>query len=312
MIFCKRPAVLLSLAILFTSLTACGNNPTAKTLEQSLAADPRLQDNPGILGESPKKEPLLGQNKPAVELPSDFPPNIPLYPNAKLESVTPARVAENSVVTRWLSSDPSNFITSFYSDQFQKNDWQILQQPTDDLADTFEANRGDLQVKVSIQPQSVTNPKPDQPQTATALVIEYISNSTATAKPTETASSQSNNPNVFGPPLPDNLVTQPDSTSGSQTTTTDAAKSQTFNDLNQAPPELRPAIEDLAALGILSLKSQEANSSSNDANRNSFEPSKNVTRREYARWLVAANNAMYINNPAKQIRLASESHSSDF
>jgi len=48
-------------------------------------------------------------------------------------------------------------------------------------------------------------------------------------------------------------------------------------------------------------------SSSNDAITNSFEPSKNMTRREYARWLVAANNAMYINNPAKQIRLASES-----
>ncbi|TVP60480.1 MAG: S-layer homology domain-containing protein [Nodularia sp. (in: Bacteria)] len=302
MIFCKRPAVLLSLAVLFTSLTACGNNPTAKTLEQSLAADPRLQDNPGIFGESPRNEPQPGQNQPTVELPSDFPPNIPLYPNAKLESVTDERTAENSVVTRWLSSDPSNFITSFYNDQFQKNGWQILQ-PTDDSEDTFEARRKDLQVKVSIQAKSVTNPKPDQPQTATALVIEYIPNSTATTKPTETASSQSNNPNVIGPALPDNLATQPSNTFGSQTTAT--PKYQKFNDLNQAPPELRQAIEDLADLGVLSLKSQDVKSNSNDANSNSFEPSKNVTRREYARWLVAANNAMYANNPAKQIRLAS-------
>ncbi|GAX36116.1 S-layer homology domain-containing protein [Nodularia sp. NIES-3585] len=309
MLICKRPAVLLSLAVLFTSLTACGNNPTAKTLEQSLAADPRLQqDNPVIFGQSQPNEPQPRQKEPKVELPSDFPRNIPLYPNAQLESVTPEMGTQNSVVTRWLSSDPSNFITSFYSDQFQQNDWQILQQPRDDLANTFEARRQDLQVKVSIQPQSVTNPKPDQPQTATALVIEYIPNSTATAKPTETGSSQTSNPNVLGPPLPDNVATQPENnTSGSETTATATPKYQKFNDLNQAPPELRQAIEDLATLGVLSLKSQDVKSSSNDANSNSFEPSKNVTRREYARWLVAANNAMYANNPAKQIRLASES-----
>ena len=311
MILRKRPAVLLSLAILFTSLTACGNNPTAKTLEQSLAADPRLQDNPGILGKSQRNEPQPGENQTKVELPSDFPPNIPLYPNATLESVTPASDLKNSVVTRWLSSDPSNFITSFYSDQFQESDWQILQQPTDDNSqNTFEARRDDLQVKVSIQAKSVTNPKPDQPQTATALVIEYVPNTTAAAQPSKTASSQSSNPNLLNPALPDNVATQPDNTSVSQTTAT--AKSQKFNDLNQAPPELRQSIQDLAALGVLSLKSEEVKSSSNDAISKSFEPSKNITRREYARWLVAANNAMYINNPAKQIRLASESTQSAF
>ncbi|MDB9374532.1 S-layer homology domain-containing protein [Nodularia sphaerocarpa] len=304
MLLHKRPAVLLSLTILFTSLTACGNNPSAKTLEQSLAADPRLQDNQGIFGKSQTNQPQPGQNQPTVELPSDFPPNIPLYPNAKLESVTPASGSENSVVTRWLSSDPSNFITSFYSDQFQKNDWQILQQPTDNLEDTFEARREDLQVKVSIKPQSVTNPKPDQPQTATALVIEYVTNTTAAAQPSKTASSESSNPNLLGSALPDNVATQP---TDSTTTATATPKSQKFNDLNQAPPELRQSIEDLAALGVLSFKSEEVKSSSNDVITNSFEPTKNITRREYARWLVAANNAMYINNPAKQIRLASES-----
>ncbi|HYW19577.1 MAG TPA: S-layer homology domain-containing protein [Nodularia sp. (in: cyanobacteria)] len=307
MLFCKRPAVLLSLAVLLASLTACGNNPSAKTLEQSLAADPRLQDNQGIFGKSQTNKPQPGQNQPKVDLPSDFPPNIPLYPNAKLESVTPETAPENSVVTRWLSSDPINFITSFYSDQFQKNDWEILQQPTDNLEDTFEARREDLLVKVSVKAQSVTNPKPDQPQTATALVIEYVTNSTAAAQPSKTASSPSSNPNVLGPALPDNVAVEPDNTSSSQTTATGTPKSQKFNDLNQAPPELRQSIEELAALGVLSFKSEEVKSSSNDAITNSFEPSKNMTRREYARWLVAANNAMYINNPAKQIRLASES-----
>ncbi|MDH6056936.1 S-layer homology domain-containing protein [Umezakia ovalisporum] len=310
MLFRKRPAVLLSLAILLTSVTACGGSPTAKTLEQSLAADPRLKNNPAIFGESQSNEGQPRQKEPTVQLPSDFPSDIPLYPNAKLESVIPASSSENRVVTRWLSSDPSNFITSFYSDQFQKSDWQILQEPTDDLPDTFEVRRDDLEVKVSIQPQSITNPKPDQPQTATALFIEYVSSTGAAAEPRETPSSQSKNSNVFGSELPDDLPKQSDNTSGSQITTTQ--KSQKFNDVNAAPPELLEPIQDLAALGVLSLKSQEVKNSSNDSITNLFELTKNITRREYARWLVAANNAMYVNNPAKQIRLAPQSTPATF
>lgn len=309
MFLSKPPAVLLSLAILFTSLTACANSPTAKTLEQSLAADPRLKDHPGIFGESQKNQAKARQNQkqPKVDLPSDFPPDIPLYPNAKLESVTPARSEKNSIVTRWLSSDPSNFIASFYSDQFQKNNWQILQQPTDNLEDTFEAHRQGVQVKVSIQPQSVTQPKPDQPQTATALVIEYIVN-----KGIETANTddlQANNSTFISPAVSDNLSTQPGKTSVSQMAT---ASSQQFHDLNQAPVELRQFIQDLASLGVLSLQSQEVKTRSNDVISKSFEPSKHITRREYARWLVAANNTVYFNNPAKQIRLASQNTQSTF
>ena len=37
------------------------------------------------------------------------------------------------------------------------------------------------------------------------------------------------------------------------------------------------------------------------------EPNKIVTRREYARWLVAANNQIYASRQAKQIRLAVDS-----
>lgn len=303
MLLCKRPAVLLSLAVLFTSLTACANSPTAKTLERSLAADPILQDNPVMFGQSQRNQPKNGHNQPKVELPSDFPPDIPLYPHAILESVTPAKAPENSTVTRWLSSDPANFIASFYSDQFQKNDWQILQQPTDNLDDIFEARRQDVQVKVSIEPQSVTQAKPDQSQTATALVIQYIPNSAEVIQPAKTANSQANSPSFIGPKLPDNVLTQPDETSASQVAT---PNSEQFHDLNQAPAELRQFIQDLASLGVLSLQSQGVQSSSNYLTGKSFEPSKNITRREYARWLVAANNVMYSNNPAKQIRLASQ------
>jgi hypothetical protein len=89
-------------------------------------------------------------------------------------------------------------------------------------------------------------------------------------------------------------------------------KSQQFNDLKEAPPELRQSIEDLAALGVLSVQSAQVKNNSNDTITNSFAPSKNITRREYARWLVGANNAMYVNNPAKQVRLVSQSSEPSF
>jgi len=295
----------LSLAVLLSSLTACTNTPAAKNLEQSLAADPRLQNNPAIFGEATNKETQPGQNQPTVQLPADFPKDIPLYPNATLQEVTPASDSGNKVSTRWLSSDPSNFITSFYRSQLQDNNWQILQQPADDVG-AFAARRNDLLVNVSIQTQSVTNPAPNQPQTATSLVIEYVLNSGETVQSTPTNNTlQPGDPQFIGPVAPSNLATQPNNTSTNQTTTATTPTPTEFSDLNKTPQELRQYIQDLAALGVLSIEPQTTKTNSNTTTQ--FEPGKIITRRMYARWLVAANNAMYANNPAKQIRLASAS-----
>lgn len=316
MLPCKNPAVFLSLAVLLSSLTACASSPVAKNLEQSLAADPQLQNNPVVFGEAKGNQLQAQQNQSTVKLPADFPQNIPLYPNAKLEEVTPTSGAENRVSTRWLSSDPSNFIASFYSEQLQANNWQILQKPTDDVGGVFEAKQNDLLVKVSIQAQSLTNPTPNQSQTATELLIEYLPSSTATTNGSETTNAQSPNSvtqsgdsEFIGPVLPGNLATQPGNASNNQSAqsaTTTTVSAQEFNDLNKAPQELRQHIQDLAKLGVLSLESQ-ANKSNSNTTTQQFAPSKTITRREYARWLVAANNVMNANNLAKQIRLAAES-----
>ncbi|MBW4645037.1 MAG: S-layer homology domain-containing protein [Goleter apudmare HA4340-LM2] len=300
----KRPAVFLSLAVLLTSLTACANAPVAKNLEQSLAPDPNLQDNPVIFGKAQTNEPPTRQNESTIQLPTDFPKDIPLYPNAKLEAVTPVANSENQVSTRWVSSEPSNFITSFYRSQLQDNNWQILQQPPDDLGGTFEARRHDLALKVAIQAKSVTNPAPNQPQTATELLIEYSPNSTKTAQnPSDVP--QPGDPTFIGPVPPTNLVTQPGSIPDNQATPTATPGSQVFTDLNNAPLELRQHIQDLAKLGVFSQASQ-SNKTIDTAN-SQFAPAKTITRREYASWLVTANNAMYANHPAKQIRLVSTS-----
>jgi hypothetical protein len=64
-------------------------------------------------------------------------------------------------------------------------------------------------------------------------------------------------------------------------------------------------------LGVLSIKP--SGSKSNPAATSSqFQPNKAITRREYARWLVAANNQIFANRPGQQIRLASETSQAAF
>jgi hypothetical protein len=69
----------------------------------------------------------------------------------------------------------------------------------------------------------------------------------------------------------------------------------TFNDLDQVAQPLRDYIQDLGELGILTPK-----------NGNNFQANAPITRREYARWLVAANNQFYATSPSKQIRLGNK------
>ncbi|PPJ65191.1 S-layer homology domain-containing protein [Cuspidothrix issatschenkoi] len=290
------PAVFLSLAVLL-SLTACTNSPSAKNLEQSLAADPQLQNSPAPFGKPQSQQVTPNPNTSTIQLPADFPPDIPVYANAKLEEVTPTNF-ENKISIRWQSADPSNIITSFYRQQFQAKNWEIVQQPQDDIEGAFTAKRNNLVINVTIKPQTVTKAEPNQPQTATKLVIEYSPNSQSTAKNPVNPPSDTQ---FIGPKLPQTnntqVITQP-------TTQPEISAAQEFVDIQKAPPEwrsLRQAqlthIQDLAALGVLSIEPK----------TNEFIPDKIITRREYARWLVAANNAMYAKNPAKQIRLASSS-----
>jgi len=63
---------------------------------------------------------------------------------------------------------------------------------------------------------------------------------------------------------------------------------------SQVSTPLSPEVKQLIALGI-----------TNDASVEVFQPNEIITRREYARWLINANNQIYADDPGKQIRLAS-------
>ncbi|MEC4819530.1 MAG: S-layer homology domain-containing protein [Scytonema sp. PMC 1069.18] len=308
MLYPTRPVVLISLAVLLTSLTACGNGLSTRKLEESLAADPRLKDNPVTFNAKDVNNNQQQQPSQAtVQLPADYPKDIPLYPNAKLQEVTPSS-EDSGVSTRWLSSDPSNIIASYYQQQLQKNNWEVLPQ-SNDQEGVLAARRNQEVLKVSIQPQTVTNTTPNQPQTASEILLDYQPNSTETAQANPTPSPQSTGDAVsepgesqfIGPVRSQSSQTQPTSTPN----TTVTASPQEFSDLNKAPQELQKYIRDLAALGVLQAEPNTTKSNSGTTT-NQFNPNQTITRRVYARWLIAANNTLYANDPTKQIRLASQ------
>lgn len=286
MLTTRRPSIYLSfLALLLASLTACANSPDAKNLEQSLAADPKLQESPIAIGTSDNPQPSQTR-QPTAELPSDFPSEIPRYTDAQLQEVTQPTGnsdAEKVTQTRWTTPDPVNFVINFYKQQFQTNNWQILSQPEDDAGGTFQARQNNLKVTVSIQ----ANTSSPNPQAATEFTVGYVRDSgeTTTAAATPTAT-----PTPTPTPTP-TAQTTPTPTPQASKNTNPAA---VFTDINKAPAQLRSYITDLAQLGVVT------------SNNKVFDPNKPITRREFARWLVAANNQINTTNPAKQIRLATD------
>ncbi len=299
-LFDKRPIILAGLATcLLGLLTSCANSPTGSALERSFAADPKLKDNSTIFGASSPKNP---QNQTTAQLPADFPPEIPRYPEAKVEKVESVTVSDaQGQLTSWSSPDPINAIQSFYQKEFTSNNWQIVSRPADDTGGTLVARRNDLQVSVSIPSGGASGNSSQTPssppiggRTSASLTnfdIQYIRNST------EIASQPSAQQESAKPSESPDVATQP--------TETSTPSSQVFSDLDKLPQELRQHIEDLATLGVLSIKPS-ASKSNPDVTSTQFQPNKAITRREYARWLVAANNKIYANRPGQQIRLASE------
>lgn len=270
-------------------MTGCANTPFAENLEKSLQADSKLKDNPVVFG---AKQVNNTPSPSAKSLPADFPQEIPIYPNAQLQSVTPSSDNTGKISARWTSSDPSNSIVSFYRDRLRTNKWEVIKSPTDGQGE-FEAERNNSEIKVAIEPKNTT----------TELVVEYSPSTTASQTTSTPTPLNTTNPDFIGPIQPTNTATQP------QTTPQTIIESKEFDDLNKAPQELQPYIQDLATLGVLSAPT---NTSKTTNPSNQFQPNQNITRREYARWLVTANNAMYANSPSKLIRLAGESNKSAF
>ncbi len=314
-------------------LASCANSPWGLSLQKSLEADPRLQAQA-----SPTVLPVVTA-RPAPEvnpaqLPADFPSAIPLYGDRELRSVsvnkstaqassqgTSSQETGSEVTTRWVSRDSSDRVLAFYLQQLQVDKWQILERPTNPKQGTIVARLNALTLYVTVQPSPATTGKTsDNTPPATEFELRYTQQGGSIAQ------------------TPGSLAPTGGTIGAGIETSKGFSQPNQFRDLDQVPKELRQYVEDLAKLGVLTAAptaeqtdSQPGDSKSGDSKpgdsksgakpgdskpgdsqpgnskSNNFDPSAALSRREYARWLFAANNRLYATRPNLQLRPGSPS-----
>ena len=274
---------------LLAAVTACANSPNSKALEEALAADPKLKQNPVVFS-SPPPATAVDTNSTA-KLPPDFPTEIPLYRNAQLIEVSGETDPPKNVRLRWESTDPVNSVQNFYSTEFGRGNWEIVSRPTAEGQGSFVATRDNLRVTVSLSPTQKVGG-------STEFAIDYSKDS-----PEIAGSPQPNNSESSASPTP-----TPSPSNSEGTTPTPSASpisAKVSEQQGQIPQQLRQYVADLTQLEVLKVRSTD--SANLETASTLPKPNKIVTRREYARWLVAANNQIYASRQAKQIRLAVDS-----
>ena len=296
---------LVGLTSLLALLSGCTGN--SKAVENWLGADPQLtekvdnnqaqeqQETPTSItttDASPTETSAnssvttLPEQAEKVNLPADFPPEIPVYPQATLLSVEEQTKAEQGK-TNWRSPDASSQIVNYYQQQFKAEGWKMVQPFAADVPErnnTIIASQDNLEVTISLT-QPTTQAEGDTANTE--FTIGYRPVSSLTQLPTKDLGSYPEQKPLTSP--------LSDSQSGS-------AAASYFTDLGEVPEQLRQYVEDVAALGILSPYQQDG-----EVEPNQFAPNEPVTRRDYARWLVEANNKFYANSPGNEIHLAKKS-----
>lgn len=282
---------------LLAAVTACANSPNSKALEESLAPDPKLKQNPVVFSSTPPATAI--ETNSTAKLPPDFPTEIPLYPNAQLIEVSgQTDPSPKTVRLRWESTDPVNSVGNFYSTEFGDRNWEIVSRPTAEGQGSLVATRDNLRVTVSLSPTQKVGG-------STEFAIDYSKDS-----PEIAATPQPNNSESSASPTPTPSPSNSDGTTPGSSASPKSAKVSEPED--QIPQQLRQYVTDLTQLEVLKVRSSpRASLTTDSANLETTstlpKPNKIVTRREYARWLVAANNQIYASRQAKQIRLAVDS-----
>jgi hypothetical protein len=282
-VFLKRSPLALSLALLL-ALAGCANSPSGQALQEALKADPKLKDNPlPFFG-------VVATPTPPAPSPTDLPPELPLYPQGRLVTVSGA--GGDGVLTKWSVEQSRDRVISFYRQALQSNDWQDLKESNENGQTVFAAkHKTGLQAIVTLEPA-------DAASQGTNFVIQYGQNgpiAQGAPAPPNSATRKTDVPQPgdddFIGPLPQKLASPP------------SAGATAFTDLDKTPKQLQQYVTDLTQLGGLAITSAKTKSASSSS---LFEPNRVITRREYARWLLAANNRIYVTRSAKQIRFGTE------
>jgi hypothetical protein len=218
--------------------------------------------------------------------------------------------------TLWATADAAEQVRQFYQQLLTQQQWELTQPSAASSSSAtapLEAVKDGVRVRVrfnasasratagspdSAAPsESETNPDANEAPASDSQTQFELQLAIARPSSNQNVVEQSSDPSFDPSPLASDLD------SGA------IASAQSFSDLDRASDDLRPYIEDLAALGVLT-PSSSANSEGSSGS--TFNPSQTVTRREFARWLFNANNTLFKEQPAKRIRRATADDQSAF
>ncbi len=217
------------------------------------------------------------QSTPAVAdnsaKPSGIPADFPVYPQAKLQSTE--QTTDKGIVTVWMTPESIDSVYKFYQQQLPTKQWEIVTQPSDSEP-KLVAKQG--QTTVTIAPQTAT----DKQQSGMSGYTIALSGATS-----EPSSSPTSSPSDTSSPTP-TPGTSPTPTTSPLPATTAAI----------APPvAIGDYLRDLTQLGVLTTADTTTANKSPASERV-------VSRRAYARWLLAAYNRINSTKPTQQIKLA--------
>lgn len=271
---CHRWLVPLLVPLCSTLLVSCAGTPWGDTFQKALTPDPRLAASPA--SPAPSAASNSGQTssqRMAIALPKDFPDTIPRYAQAQLRDV---QTNGNATQTLWESAEGGDRILSFYRDQLKAKGWQVQDQPN---GLTAELKTQKLSLKT--QPQVDLSGSGANTQYLLQYQTGSLANSPADSPANSSNPSQNPSQNPPGTAIQANFGLAGNAQGVKVTPSPNpAAPAQTL-------PQTQQLIAQLTQLGTL----------------DGFNPNQVITRRQFARWLVATHNRLFDDKAAQQIRV---------
>lgn len=238
-------------------------------------------------------------------LPSGFPGSFPVYPQAELQEVESDD--DNSGRLIWNTSDNRQAVADYYLAELTDNGWDIIKPFTIDPKQKIAraiAIKDDLRVELSLM-RSATDTESDKRNTKLLAVYHPVGQDipkSSISQAIDAKSELSDSNSVRSLPQEAKQKAEEPIPKGYA----DSSENN-FTDLDEVPEQLRQPLESVAALGILTPYTGKSN-----VELSKFAPNETITRGEYARWLVAANNRYFSDNPGKKIYVAAKTNQPAF
>ena len=304
-------------------LTSCGNSvaleslisPDPKLIEQHeqelselsqskqgkdsrdilVSSNPKNQtkqpnDSPQKITEPKKASPSTSDK--ALGLPPNIPNTLPVYPQAQLQE---SKIGNNktSGMLIWNSKDNQKAIAEYYETELAANDWKVIKPFTFGSKQQFAraiAVKAEVRIDLTLVNADSSN-KQDQ-QTKLSIIYQPIDQKVAKSSISQTINLPETNKNK-------DINKEKSQTNGDVQVFNSSGVD--FDDLDQVSEQLRQPLELVAALDILTPYTE-----NNNVELSRFAPNQVITRGEYARWLVAANNRYFADDSGKKIYLVTD------